>query len=75
MLLREDNVKRGSWLLGRIEQVHPGQDGIVRVVNVRTKTGVYVRPVVKIYLSDECYVEEALQGGGNVTETTSDSRS
>ena len=75
MLLREDNVKRGSWLLGRIEQVHPGQDGIVRVVNVRTKTGVYVRPVVKIYLPDECYVEEAPQGGGNLTETTSDSRS
>ena len=54
MLLREDKVKRGLWLLGRIEQVHPGQDGIVRVVNVRTKTGVYVRPVVKIYLPDEC---------------------
>ena len=40
VLLREDNVKCGSWPLRRIEQVHPGQDGIVRVVNVRTKTGV-----------------------------------
>ena len=40
VLLREDNVKCGSWPLRRIEQVHPGQDGIVRVVNVRTKTEV-----------------------------------
>ena len=38
VLLRENGVKRRSWPLGRIEQVHPGQDGIVRVVDVRTKT-------------------------------------
>ena len=73
-LPREDNEKCGSWPLGRIEQVHLGQDGIVRVVNVRTKAGVYVRPVVKIYPLEECYVDEVPQGGGNVTESTLDSR-
>ena len=38
VLLRENGVKRRSWPLGRIEQVHPGQDGIVRVLDVCTKT-------------------------------------
>ena len=75
MLLREDNVKHESWPLGRIEQVHPVQDGIVHVVNVHTKTGVYVRPVVKIYPLVECYVDDVPQGGGNVTESTSGGRS
>ena len=68
-------MKHGSWPLGRIEQVHPGQDDIVPVVNFCTKTGVYMRPVVKIYLLEECYVDEVPQGGGNVAESTSDSRS
>ena len=68
-------MKGESWPLGRIEQVHPGQDGIVHVVNVHTKTGVYVRPVLKMYLLEECYVDDVPQGGGNVTESTSDGRS
>ena len=74
VLLREDNVKRGSRPLGRVEQVHPWQDGILHVVNVRIKTRVYVRPVLEIYSLEECYVDEVPQGGGNVTKSTSDSR-
>ena len=74
VLLREDNVKRGSRPLGRVEQVQPWQDGIVRAVNVRTKTRVCVRPVLEIYPLEECYVDEVPQGGGNVTKSTSDSR-
>ena len=58
----------------RIEQVCTGQDGIVLVVNVRTKTGAYVRLVLKIHPLEECYFDEVLQGGRNVTESTSDSR-
>ena len=63
MILREDNVKRGSWPLGRIEQAHPGQDVIVHV-NVCTKTEVYVIPFVKIYMLEECYVDKIPEGGG-----------
>ena len=33
-----------------------------------------MRPVVKIYPLEECYVDEVPQGG-NVTESTPDSRS
>ena len=67
-------MKCGSWPLGRIEQVHPGQDGIICVVNVCTKTWVHMRPVVKTCQLEECYVDKVHQGGGNVTESTSDSR-
>lgn len=38
-----------TWPLGRITAVHPGQDGIVRVVEVTTATGTYKRPVVKVH--------------------------
>lgn len=37
-----------KWPLGRVVSTHPGSDGICRVVTVRTASGVYKRPVVKI---------------------------
>jgi len=37
-----------EWRLGRVIEVHPGSDNIVRVVSVRTQDGVYKRPVVKL---------------------------
>ena len=49
--------------LGRIEQVHPGQDGIVSVFNVHTKTEVCVRQVVKIYTLEECYDDKVPKVG------------
>ena len=55
------NVDHGH--LRRIEQVHPGQDGIVSVVNVHTKTGVCVRQVVKIYMLEECYNDKVPKVG------------
>ena len=61
--------------LRRIEQANPVKDGIVCVANVCTKTGAFMRPVVKIYPLEKCFVDDAHQGGRNVTESTSDSRS
>ncbi|KAF0769852.1 Integrase catalytic domain-containing protein, partial [Aphis craccivora] len=37
-----------EWRLGRVTDVHPGSDNVVRVVSVRTLDGVYKRPVVKL---------------------------
>ncbi|XP_055714965.1 uncharacterized protein LOC129809178 [Phlebotomus papatasi] len=37
-----------SWILGKIENVHPGLDGLVRVVSVRTSKGTYKRPITKL---------------------------
>lgn len=36
------------WRLGRVTQLYPGADGIVRVAQVLTKTGSLTRPVVKL---------------------------
>ena len=40
----------GHWPLGRIIQVFPGQDNLVRVVLVKTATGVYKRAVTRLSL-------------------------
>lgn len=57
----KDNVKVGDmvvlknnlspplmWQLGRIQEVLPGPDGVVRVVKLLTKQGLVTRPVVKL---------------------------
>ncbi|XP_060882006.1 uncharacterized protein LOC132953650 [Metopolophium dirhodum] len=37
-----------TWPLGRMIEVYPGTDNIVRVAKVRTNQGVFTRPVVKL---------------------------
>ena len=64
MLLQDDDVKRRSWPLARIETVMPGKDGVVRTAKVRTKSGVYVRPVTKLYQLEEH--SDIRQGGEDV---------
>ena len=49
VLVSDDSTKRGKWPLGRVQRVIPGDDGIVRVVEVKTKDGVYTRPAAKLY--------------------------
>ena len=48
VLLKADNSSPLSWPLGIVEEVFPGPDGVIRVVNIRTKSGLYRRPIVKI---------------------------
>ena len=38
----------GQWPLGRVLQVHAVPDEFVRVATIKTTTGVYTRPVVKL---------------------------
>ena len=64
VLLQDDDVKRRSWPLARIETVMPGKDGVVRTAKVRTKSGVYVRPVTKLYQLEEH--SDIRQGGEDV---------
>lgn len=37
-----------QWLMGRIEKVHPGSDGVIRTATVKTVKGSYTRPLSKI---------------------------
>jgi len=50
VLIAEPNTPRGIWPLARIVSAHPGNDGVVRVVTLKTRTGTYVRPVGKLCL-------------------------
>ena len=46
--LRDEPTAPTKWPLARVIEVHPGHDGIVRVVTVRTAKGQYKRPIVKL---------------------------
>lgn len=48
VVVKESNTPPLSWSLGKVIDVMPGRDGVVRVVRVRTKQGIRVRPVVKL---------------------------
>lgn len=49
VLIHDHSTVPLHWKMGRIVQLHPGSDGQVRVVRVRTSTGDLTRPVVKLY--------------------------
>ncbi|XP_060864286.1 uncharacterized protein LOC132940572 [Metopolophium dirhodum] len=48
VLINMPNQPPIHWKLGRIQQVHPGADGVVRVATVRTEHGTLTRPIVKL---------------------------
>ena len=50
MLLREESLIPAKWPLGKVTALHPGKDRFIRVVTVRTATGTYKRPDVKVAL-------------------------
>jgi len=47
-IVREDFQPSHKWKLGRIVKTLPGKDGVVRVVEVKTKERVYTRPITKL---------------------------
>ena len=63
----DDYTKRSKWPLARILRVLPGRDSIVRVVEIKTKDGVFIRPVTSL-LKMEDNVYDVRQGGENVTD-------
>lgn len=48
VVIHDDNIPAGKWPLGRVTDVHPGSDGKVRVVTLKTKGGIIQRPVIKL---------------------------
>lgn len=48
VLLKEDNVPPTKWIIGRVIATTPDRDGLVRVVSVKTKSGIFTRAIVKI---------------------------
>ena len=50
VLVVENNAPRGSWPLGRVIEVHRGDDGVVRSGLIRFRETELVRPVEKLCL-------------------------
>lgn len=48
VLIKEDNIPPAKWLLGRVTHTHPGADGLVRVVTVKTRNSELKRPITKL---------------------------
>ncbi len=50
VLLKDSTTFQNSWPLGRIVKTYPGQDGLVRVVLVKTAKSLLRRPICKLVL-------------------------
>ncbi|XP_075991105.1 uncharacterized protein LOC142986474 [Anticarsia gemmatalis] len=48
VLVKDEHLPPGRWALGRVLELHPGADGLVRVVTLKTKNGTLKRPITKL---------------------------
>lgn len=48
VLIKEENLPPCKWLMGRVIALYPGQDKIVRVVDVKTCKGIYKRSINRL---------------------------
>ena len=48
VLIADPDASRGEWPLGRVIEIYPGSDGLVRVVKVKSKGKEYLRPVHRL---------------------------
>ena len=70
-LLRNEQYPPCKWPLARVIKVYPGSDGMVRVVDIKTATSSYTRPISKISLlplEDDCSPVSG-EGGRDVPKT------
>ncbi|XP_077864622.1 uncharacterized protein LOC144350237 [Saccoglossus kowalevskii] len=58
VLVHSDVEKRVNWHMAKVTRLLPGKDGLVRVVEIKTKLGKTNRPVNKLYLLKTSQVEE-----------------
>ena len=68
VLLTDSNAARGKWPLARVIRAFQGQEGAVRVAEVRTSAGVYTCPVAKLCVLEEKRLskDNVLKGGEDV---------
>ncbi|XP_055932061.1 uncharacterized protein LOC129962339 [Argiope bruennichi] len=50
VLIGDSNVKRINWPLGRVIKLYLGKDKKVRLVEVQTKSGSFLRPIQRLFL-------------------------
>lgn len=64
VLLKESNLPTMQWAMGRITQVFPGKDGIVRTVTVKTTKGDFKRSVRHLAPLPIDRIEKSTSQGG-----------
>ena len=65
VLIREDNMPRMKWLLGVVQNIHVGRDGIPRAADVKTNSGLKTRAIQRLHdleLSSNDVDSDALDG-------------
>lgn len=65
VLIGDNDVKRINWPLAKVLKTYPGKDGRIRVVEVKTRFGTFIRPIQRLYplevnLSDACSIEKRI---------------
>ncbi|XP_045036710.1 uncharacterized protein LOC123477439 [Daphnia magna] len=58
VLLLDPNQPCGLWKIGHVNQVYPGNEGLVRVVKVRTKDGEYTRAIHRLSILKKAAVAD-----------------
>lgn len=48
VLIKEDHQPPANWRLGRVTEVFPGKDNVIRVASVRCGNAVFKRPLAKL---------------------------
>lgn len=54
VVLHDASVSKGEWTLGRVEAVHKGTDGRVRVIDIKTPRGTYRRAITNVSKLPRC---------------------
>jgi hypothetical protein len=75
VLVEIENMKRIMWPMGRVLELIPGKDNNVRVVKVKTTTGVITRPIqrlipLEISSSDQEIMKKPMEKDKNKMTTT-----
>ena len=77
VLLRNALAPPCQWELGRIIACHPGDDGLTRVVTVKTARSQYKRPIAKLCFLpvdiNTATVENSATAGGSASDLLRDS--
>ncbi|UYV61049.1 hypothetical protein LAZ67_1003226 [Cordylochernes scorpioides] len=72
VLIGQENLKRMFWPKGRIVNLIPGKDGIVRVAHVKTSTGTLIRALQRLHPLEISSNVKTIQMDNSKTEPQSD---
>ena len=50
VLVMDSQLARNQWEMAIVTKIYPGDDGLVRSVEIRSKSGLYDRPITKLCL-------------------------